>query len=177
VPRRKTGKKETPEYPSEILPEISVLLRAARPTSADIAVEPDARKRREKERNRDLATELLIKICREPESHGEIDRLDLFRAQMFCKDLRERNHDSLPKGKGGRSPAKHRRLLIAVYVREEIEADRQKWGRVERALKKVAERHSASERYVRNIYNDPDPEWRRTVKVELAWRKIDAGKG
>ena len=67
--------------------------------------------------------------------------------------------------------------MIAVHVEEEIEAGGRKWGSVEEALKEVAKRDGAAERYVRNIYNDRDPEWRCTVDAELARRKFEANKG
>jgi hypothetical protein len=110
------------------------------------------------------------------EKAGRIQELD-FDVRMFCEDLKKRNRGRLPKPKGGRPTAEHRRLLIAVHVEEEIEARGRKWGSVEEALKEVAKRDGAAERYVRNIYNDREPEWRRAVAVELAWRKHEANKG
>jgi hypothetical protein len=86
--------------------------------------------------------------------------------------LMERNHGRLPDPKGGRPTDEHRRLLIAAHVREAIASHSGKWGSVELALKQVAKDDGVSYEYVREIHYDRDPEWRRVVDVELAWRKF-----
>ena len=109
MPRRRTGKKETPVFPSQILPDISVLLRDAQPIHAEIAGEPDPRKRRERERARRLATDYLVKIYNDAKKARRIQELD-FDVRMFCEDLKKRNRGRLPNQRGGGLP-----LSTAVF--------------------------------------------------------------
>jgi hypothetical protein len=172
VPRRRTNKGVDPRFPPEIPSEIPVLLRDAQPTYADIEGETDVRKRRANERARDVARDRLMKMYREALKSGQLDKLD-FGVRMFCEELRKRNRRHLPKPKGGRPTNEHRRLLIAVDMRETIDRHGGKRGSVERALKEVTERQNTTYRYVRNIHYDRDPEWRRTVKAELTPGKAE----
>lgn len=167
MPRRRTGNKATPDYPSEILPEISVLLRDARPTYVAIEGEPDLRKRRERARERDLAIDRLLKMYREAEKSELLDKLD-FRVPMFYEELKQRNRGRLPKAKGGRPTTEHRSLLFAVRVQEAIERRGGKWGAVEAALKEVSDRYGISSHHLKDIYKDRD---RRAVAVELELRR------
>jgi hypothetical protein len=64
-----------------------------------------------------------------------------------------------------------------VHVQEAIEARGRKRGSVEEALREVAERDGVSYDHVKDIYNDPDPDWRYTVAVELSRRRYEAGAG
>ena len=162
MPRRRKG--------IDCPPDISVLLRDAQPTRAQIAGEPDARKRHENERARDLAAGRLTKMCREAEKRREIEQLD-FPVRMFCEELKKRNRGRLPKTKGGRPTSEHRRLLIAADVHEAIERRGRKRGSVEWALNEVAQQHNTTYQYVREIHYQDDPNWRRTVAAELAARR------
>jgi len=178
VPRRRNG----PAY----LSEIPVLLRDAQaPTIAELA-ELDTRKQHERERDRALAIEHLTKMYRDAEKRRRMGGLDPL-VRLFCEELKKRNHGRLPKPKGGRPANQNRRLFIAVSVREAIEELGRKRGSVDRAIRAVAdrERKAAKARgvrllrddyyqYVKEIHYDydRDPELRRLVTVEIAWRKL-----
>jgi hypothetical protein len=161
MPRRRKG--------VEYLPEIPVLLRDANPTYDQIEDETDSPKRRERKRAHDFAIDCLTKMYRRAEKRGQISQLN-FRVRLFCKRLMERNHGRLPDPKGGRPTDEHRRLLIAVHVREAISSRGGKRGAVKQALDQVAEDDGVSYEYVREIHYDRDPEWQRGVDVELACR-------
>jgi hypothetical protein len=183
MPRRRKG---TENY----TPSIDVLLRDAMPTYREIAGEPDLRKRREKERARDFAIDCLAKMYRDAQKRrprgrprkvpevaerkqtGQLDP----RVRIFCEQLKDHNHGRLPRPKGGRPTAEHRRLLIAVRLHEAIEARGRKRGAVKEALSEVAECYGLSYDHVWDIYRDRDPEWLDTVAVELARREIDPPK-
>jgi hypothetical protein len=185
--------------PSEISrDEISLLLADARMTMKG---EPDPRKRRKLERDRDLAIGQLTQMYRRAEKRGQKDQLD-FRVRLFCELLKDRSkakerqrlraafpeksadeiecilgEGSLPKPKGGRPAKEHDRFSIAADVLEAIERHGvEERGSVEEALEEVAERHATTYRYVRNIYYefyDCDPNWRRAVLLDLAMRDAD----
>jgi hypothetical protein len=163
LPQRRKGTKYTRELP--------LLLRDAQPTWREIEGEPNAQRRRERIRARDLAYGELIKIYRDAERCGAVCRLDI-RVRSFCEAVMARNRGRLPTPKGGRPADQHRRLLLAVKIHEEIRARGKKWGSVESALNDVAARLGVSYDHLRDIYYDPDPEWRAAVEVELAHRKL-----
>jgi hypothetical protein len=98
------------------------------------------------------------------------------RIRNFIEDVKASNGGCLPRPKGGK-PLGHRdhdRFLLAIKVQEAIEARGKKRGSVEEALKEVAEREDINFDRLREIHYDPDPEWRRDVKIELAHRKWEA---
>jgi hypothetical protein len=78
---------------------------------------------------------------------------------------------SLPEPKGGRPTKEDDRLLIAADMLEAIErVGIEKRGSVETALEEVRKTRGTTYRYVRNIYYNPDPNWRRDVLLYLAMR-------
>ncbi len=172
MPRRRTGKKATPDYPSQLVPEIAFLLRDAQPTRAEILGESDARQRR------DVAIDHLVKMYNNAKRTGEIKQLD-YRVRMFCEELKKRNRDLLPKAKGGRPPntGEHRAVLLAVRVKEAIEARGGKWGSKEAAFREIEDRYGASYEYVKEIYlrafgEHPDPDFRQAVDLALCDRNL-----
>jgi hypothetical protein len=113
-------------------------------------------------------------MYRNAEKRGALARLDI-RVRNFCEDLKVSNSGHLPKPKGGAPIGKrHPRLLLAVKVREEIEA-RGKKRVTESVLRDMAEKMDVSYDYLKRIHYDRDPQWKRAVKVELARRKYEAG--
>lgn len=159
-----------------------MLLRDAQPTYREIEGEPEPRKRRQAERARDLAIDRLIKMYREAKKAGKLGQLD-FRVRTFCEELKKRNHGQLPKAKGGRPTAEHRRLLIAVHLQSAIERRGEKHGSKEQAFKEIAANDDLFDQrrrspqwatryeYVKEIYYDSDPDFRRAVAVELDLRR------
>ena len=174
MPRRRKG--------TEYRPEICVLLRDAQPTYAEIACERDSRKRRERERACELAIDRLVKMYRDAKKADKLGQLD-FRVCTFCEELKQRNHGQLPKAKGGRPAAEHRGLLIAMHLQEAIERSGEKYGSKEQAFKEIAARDDLFDQrrrspqwatryeYVKEIYYDSDPDFRRAVAVELELRR------
>jgi hypothetical protein len=157
VPRRRKG--------IDYCPPIPVLLRDANPTRAEISGDPEACERR------DLARGRLAKMYREAEKRRGIDRLD-FDVRMFCEQLK-REQGCLPKLKGGRPTAEHRRLLTRVRVEEAIKRRGEKRGSVKAAIEEVAERYGVSYDHVSDIYKDRDPDFRAVaVELDLRRRKI-----
>lgn len=71
------------------------MLRNAQPTWAEIAGQSDVRKRRKRERARDLAFEHLTKMYRDAEKHKQMGQLDLL-VRLFGEELKKRNHGQLP---------------------------------------------------------------------------------
>jgi hypothetical protein len=167
MPRRYTRKIELRDRP----PENSTLLRFALPTYDEIEGEADTRERRKREREKNWAINELNKLYRDAEKRGELEQLD-FSVRMFCENLKRRNDDRLPSVRGGRPPEEHRRLLVAVRVREAIEIlGEDKRGSVAKALRAVARLEKCTSEAVRKIHEDRDPDWKLAVKVELAARR------
>jgi hypothetical protein len=158
-------------------PEIDILLRDAVPTWTEIEGEPDGLKRRKRRRECDGARDDLVRLYRDAQKRGTLHNLDI-RIRHSCEQLADQNGGQLPRALNtGRPADEHRRLLIAVHVRESIEARGGKRGSVIAALDEVAKRHALSFDQVRDIYYDPNPEWRRTVEVELNRRTLEAEAG
>jgi hypothetical protein len=159
--------------------ELSVLLRDAQTTDREIDGERNLRKQHERVRARDSAFEVLMRMYRDAKKRGNLDRLDI--RVRNCIERRKasnriRRRRLLPKPKGGKPfDARVKRLLLAVDVREAIEAHGKKRGRVGSALSEVADRRGVSSNYLREIHYDSDPEWQRDVKAELARRKCGGG--
>jgi hypothetical protein len=153
--------------------DLSALLRDAQPTWREIDGEPNSRKRRERERARVSAFEVLMRMYREAEARGSLHRLDP-RVRNCIEGERARSGGHLPKPKGGAPTGKrHHRLLLAVKVREEIEACGKK--RVTDAvLRNVAEQMGVSYDYLKRIHYDRDPEFGLAVKAERARMKWEA---
>jgi|SRR5215470_3972058 len=154
--------------------ELSVVLRDAQLTWHEIDGERDPRKRRERIARARSAREVLMRMGRDAEKPGSLHRLDP-RVRNFVEGVKARNGGCLPKPKGGK-PLGHRdhdRFLLAIKVQEAIEARGKKRGSVEGALNEVAEREGVDYDRLREIHYDPDPEWRRAVKLELARREHD----
>lgn len=152
-------------------PEISVLLRDAQPTQAEMK-ETDALKRRAQ------AVDCLTKIYRDTKKLRQLSQVDRARVRIFCALLKDRNRGSLPKpkkAKGGRPTSEHRRVLIAAHVQEAIERNGQKHGSKEKAFKEVAESDGASYDHVKDIYyrafgENYNPDFREAVDLKLAKR-------
>jgi hypothetical protein len=154
------------------VPEIEILLRNANPTRSEIEGELDRKKREARQRERDIARDELMRMYRDWNS-GTSSILD-FRVRLFCERLIAENEGRIPPPLNtGRPPDKHRRLLIAVHVKEAIEASGGKRGSVKAALSEVARRDGVSYDQVRDIHYDPDPDWRGIVAVELSRRKAE----
>jgi hypothetical protein len=170
MPRRRKSPSEISFLP--LRDAISLLLADAQLTNAAIEREPDPRNRRALERARDFAFDCLTKMYRDAEKRGELARLDS-RVYLFCKLQMDRHGGCLPKPKGGRPTKEYDRFWIAIHLLEAIEGGGEKRGCVDAAIKEVAERHHTTYRYVRNIFYDPDPKWRRAVLLELAQRDPD----
>jgi hypothetical protein len=150
--------------------QISRWLGDAQTPDAEIAGERDAQKRRKLERNRDLARDRLMQMYRSAEKRDQTDLLD-FDVWLLCKLLKDRNED---EPTGGRPTKEDDRLLIATDMLKAIELRGvEKRGSVEAAFDDVAQLYKIAYRYVRNIYYDPDPSWRRAVLLELAMRHPD----
>jgi hypothetical protein len=164
LPRRRKG--------IEYNPEISVLLRDAEPLWREIVGEPDLRKRRERIRARDLATDQLMRIARDVEKHGSSSQLDVFRVRAFCESLKARNRRShrrrLPKAKGGRPLGESARLSRGVEILAAIEVRGKK--NVTSVLDETADRLGLSYDYVSEIHYDPDPNWKLAVRAERAFK-------
>jgi hypothetical protein len=145
--------------------ELSVLLRDAQPTPCEIDAEAEARAR--------SAREALMRMHRDAEKRGS--RLDQ-RVRNFIEGVKARNDGRLPKPKGGRpfGDRDHDRFLLAIKVQEAIEARGEKRGSIAGALKEIAEPEDIDYDRLREIHYDPDPGWRRDVKLEVARRKWEA---
>jgi hypothetical protein len=171
MPRRRKSPFEIGILP--LANEISLLLADARLPNAAIEREPDPRERRKLDRRRRCANDCLVKMYRNAEKRGELDRIDP-RVWLFCKAQMDRLGGHLPQAKGGAPRKENDRFLIAMDMLKTIERRGVEGrGSVEAALQEVAQRHHRAERYVRNIYYDPDPCWRREVLLELAMRHPD----
>jgi hypothetical protein len=156
------------------VPEIPILLRDAQPTWQEIDGELDQKKRRENERKRDGAIDELITIYREFEERGRVRELDPH-IRLFCEQLKRRNGGKLPKRVGGRQTDMHRRLRIAMSVRDAITKKEAVGARgaVQQALKEVATKFNIAPRSVRDIYYDQDPQWLYELKAEIARRTYE----
>jgi hypothetical protein len=166
MPRRlkRKGQKETPG--------IETFMRDGNPTWFEIEGEPDPAKREARQHACRLARDELLRVYREWK-RGTLPPLD-FRVRFFCEQWIAENDGRLPSPLNtGRPADEHHRLLIAVHVKEAIEARGGKRGSVEAALREVAERHRLSYDQVRDIHYDRDPEWRHVVAVELVRRKLE----
>jgi hypothetical protein len=108
-------------------------------------------------------------MYREAKRRGQIDQLD-FRVRRFCEELEKGGH-VLPKAKGGRPTAEHRRLLIRVRVEEAIERRGKRRGSVQAAIEEIAKQLGVSHDHVSDIYKDRDDDFSRTVAVELELRR------
>ncbi len=167
MPRRRKGTKYAPLIP--------MLIRDAQPKYADIEGEPDIRKRRERERARDLARDELFKLYRDAEKRNCTDTLPL-EVRWFVEAEKARNNGVLPTSRGGRPTKEHERLLIAIHVRKAIAALGKRRGRVELALHEIADRFGLCYAHVRDIHYDRDRDWRRLVRAEMAWQMLPDGK-
>jgi hypothetical protein len=154
------------------IPQLPVLFRDAQPTYADIEGEPDAYKRAERERARDRAIDELVKRYRAAEKGGKLNELDPG-IRWFCEALKRRNDGRFPKARGGAPTKEHERLLLAISVQEKIEALGKTRGKVELALREVADQFRRSYDHVRDIHYDRDPHWRSILRAEVARRKYE----
>jgi len=168
MPRRRKGTK--------YVHSLAVLLRDAEPLHSEIEGEPDKDKRRERKRARDFARGELFKMYRDVEECGNLHTLDIA-VRMFCEQEIARNGGVLPKSPGGRPTKEHERLLVAVHVLESIAVLGKRRGKVELALRETADRFGLAYDHVRDIFYDRDPNWRRALKAEMAWRKLPSHEG
>ena len=160
--------------------ELGTLLRDALPTWWELEGELDPRKRRKNERAYELAMDDLLPIYNHHERLGTLHELDP-QVRIVCEQWKQRCNRAgvLPKRKGGRpSVDEHRNLLIVVAVEEALAAQKGKRKNVTQAIQHVShtlvidgKRVHMPPATIRDIYYNPDPEWRRAVKVELACRK------
>jgi hypothetical protein len=157
-------------------PEISTLLRDAQPLLEEIEAESNKQKKRRAERRRDIATDELIKLCRDPESMAQLSAPDRLCVRAFCEQLKKRNGGKLPALRGGAPPKDHDQLLIAVKVEEAIAAQGGKRN-VTRAVTQVhdtlvvdGKRRVVPVATIRGIYYHyrSDTEAKRALRAELA---------
>jgi hypothetical protein len=157
-------------------PEISALLRDAQPLRDEIEGERNKQKKKRAERLRDIATDELIKLCRDPESMAQLSAPDRLSVRAFCAQLEKRNGGKLPAPRGGAPPKDHKQLLIAVKVDEAIAAQGDKRN-VTRAVKQVhdtlvidGKHHVVPIATIRDIYYyyRSDTEAKRALRAELA---------
>jgi hypothetical protein len=153
------------------VPEIAILLRDAQPTWREREGEPDPKKWKENKRKEEDATDQLITIYCDHEEQGWLDELDL-QVRFFCEQLKSWNGGKLPRRIGGRPDGSHRRLLIAMSVREAIAQKKAAGtrGAVEQAFKDVAVKFNITPRSVQDIYYDRDPEWMDDLNASIALR-------
>ncbi len=152
-------------------PAISVLVRDALPTRAEMA-QPDAFKRRAE------AVDRLTKIYRDAKKLRQLNQGDRALVFTFCKLLKDRNRGRLPKAKkakDGRPTAEHRSILIAAHAREAVLERGKKHGSRTQAFNEVAERDRASFDHVKDIYyrafgKKHDPDFREAVDLKLTKR-------
>jgi hypothetical protein len=161
-----------PRKGEKYVPEINTLLRDALPTWREIEGERDSQRRRANKRAQDKAVDELVTIYRDHEARGKLGELDP-RVRMFCEDRKRRNGDKLPGRKGGRPADLHRRLLIAISVRELVESRNGTQKAVELAFVDVAAKFNITPRTVRDIYYDRKPEWMKVLGIEIARRRYE----
>ena len=171
-----------PRKGEKYISEFAVLLRDAQPTWHEIEGEPDPRKRRENRRARDIAIDQLVTIFAECERRGQLHELPP-EGQILYKQWKRQHGGELPRRKGGRPTDEHKKLWIAVSVAEALAAQAGKRKSVTQAIRHVHEtlifnekRCVVPEATIRDYYYDPDPEWRRAFKAELAWRALPVTK-
>jgi hypothetical protein len=161
-----------PRKGEKYVPEINSLLRDMLPTRQEIKGERHPQRRRANKRAQDKAVDELVTIYRDHEARGKLSELDP-RVQMVCEDLKRKNGGKLPRRKGGRPADLHRRLLIAIGVRESVESRTGTQKAVEQALAEVATKFNITPRTVRDIYYDRKPEWRKLLCAEIARRRYE----
>jgi hypothetical protein len=163
-------RRKSPHY----VAEIATLTRAAQPTYAEIEGEPDSDKRQKRHREREIATDELVRIFRSRKLFGELSRADQLPIQWLIEGLK-RSQREFPTRKGGRPPDEHRRLLTAVKMAELVKGG----ATVSDAIKRVCEWHnecfkgSMGPTSVKTIHLDKDPEWQRLLHVELSRRAYE----
>ena len=166
-----------PRKGEKYTPEIASLVRDALFTWREIEGESDPRERQRIERKRDIAIDEIVTIYRDYEKQGQLDKLPP-EIWIVCEDLKCRNGGKLPTRKGGRPPDEHKKLLIAVAVKEALEAQAGRKS-VTAAVRHVhktfvlnGKRCTVPENTIRDYYYDRAPGWQRAIKVELAWRQV-----
>jgi hypothetical protein len=110
-------------------------------------------------------------MYRDSQRRGTLDSLP-WQVRDCCEFLKKQNGGRLPAPKGGAPSNLHRRLLIEMRIKTSIEREGGVRGSVTRALKDAAKHFRIEYRLAREIHYDSDPEWRRLVKVEWAWRHL-----
>src|SRR5262245_12003515 len=134
--------------------EFLVLLRDAQTTQHEIEGEPNARKRQDRIRARDSASDELMKIVRTKTFRGKkLGALEQLHVNNVIKGLMARNRGQLPRPKGGRPREHPCHLQLAVRVLDELEAREEKES-IDSALKKIADDLGKNCDYVREIYYD-----------------------
>jgi len=130
---------------------LQVLMRDAQPTWHEIEGEPNEYKRKDRERARDTAIDVLIRIVRTKRFQGKtLGALEQLRVNNFIRELMARNGGGLPKPKGGRPQEHPRRLRIVGEVLSEVTES------TNAALLNVAARLGMSYDYVKECYYDPE---------------------
>jgi hypothetical protein len=118
-------------------PEIPTLLRDAQPLPKELEGDSDKQSKKDAERRRDIATDELIKLYRDPEDMAQLSASDRLGVRIFCEQLKRRNRGKLPAPRGGRPDNDHDQMLIAVKVEEALAAQRGKRKNVTIAIKQV----------------------------------------
>jgi hypothetical protein len=171
---------------------ISLLLRDARPTARELEGRPnvldvrdalqagreiddapDPRKAREAARARDLACAELVRLYREAKTARALDKLRVD-ARFFVERLIRINGGKLPKLRlppGRPRDRLDKGLVVYLAVLQELDALGPGRGNKTKAIETVARRHNRSQQDVRDIFYNRHPEWRETVRLELALRQ------
>lgn len=171
---------------------ISSLLRDARPTARELEGRPnvldvrdarfagreiddtpDPRKARDAARARDLACAELVRLYCEAKRARALDTLRVD-ARFFVERLIRMNGGKLPKLRlppGRPRDRLSNGLVVYLAVLKELDALGPGHGNKTKAIQAVARRHGRSPQDVRDIFYNRHPEWKETVRLELALRE------
>jgi hypothetical protein len=140
-----------------------LLLDAAAPTKDEInKATPEGGK--EISRERELATEKLVRLGRKFEKRGPANP-DELEVVNFLAQVRAGNGGELPKPRGGRPDEAHRRLVIALTVEAMVRESRSERGAVKAALACAARKFNVTVKRVEEIYYNNDPTWKRELAL------------
>lgn len=136
---------------------------------------PNARRRKDRERARDIAIAELIKIVRTKTFQGKkLTALEQLRVNNIVKAARRRKRGRLSAPKGGRPKKSPALLQRAVAAGKAIEINKKPEGAREKdaaVLTTVAKNLGTKIRYVREAYRDRDLQWRNAVNAEMFFSK------
>ncbi len=164
------------ERGNRYIPSLPFLLRDAQPTYWELEGEPDARRRKENERRRDVARDELLRRYVEAEAASQLDELPRSIRELV-EDWRRENGGELPRRKGGAPADPHWRMSIHLAAKQAVDSGVHEGRGAIASLEALADEACLSYESVRGVYYDKDPEWRRAVKAEIARRECEASQG